>query len=408
MAGRSERDWQCDVATPRSYMATSGKRACVLRASWLASENGDRVATCDWKRIANKENAVDDRRIRCGIIGYGPVFNWGWMHARWMRAVPEMDVVAVCDSDPRCTAKAKTDLPEVDVYNDLSQVLRRDDIDLVAVVTPHNTHAPIAIECLKAGKHTVVEKPMCISIAEATEMIETAGRVGKTLAVFHNRRHDGNVRAIRETIQRGEIGDLFHVEVTACSYDVGPHDGPAGQPWRTSKERSGGAFYDWGSHAVDWVMSIIPSRMTQVTGLFHKFRRETSNEDQVRAIIRFENGCVAEVLYSRSAFLSKPYLWYILGSQGGIMDTGRDAIKGYCHELNGPSGGSFKVWNARGEHDIPYKESDWLTYYADLVEHLLRGAPVPVSGEDGRRVIAVLETAEASSRRGRSLDIPYG
>jgi len=351
---------------------------------------------------------VDDGRVRCGIIGYGPVFNWGWMHARWMRAVPEMDVVAICDRDPRCAAKAKSDFPEVDTYNDLSQMLRRDDIDLVAVVTPHNTHAAIALECLKADKHTVVEKPMCISIAEATEMIQAAGRASKTLAVFHNRRHDGNVRAIREIVKRGEIGDVFHIEVAACHYDVGPDHARSVDPWRASKEVSGGALYDWGAHAIDWILSMVPSRMSHVIGFFHKFLHETSNEDHARAVIRFENGCVAEILLSRVAFLGKPYLWYILGTQGAIMDMGHDAIKGYCHQLNGPSGGSFKVRNARGEQDVPYKDSDWTTYYTDLAEHLLRGAPVPVSGEDGRRVIAVLETAEASSKCGRVLDVPYG
>lgn len=350
---------------------------------------------------------MNEKKLGCAIIGYGPVFNWGWVHARWMKAVPEMEVIAVCDKNPECAAKAKKDFPEVYTYTDLHEMLRRDDIDLVAVATPHNTHSSIAIECLKAGKHTVVEKPMCITITEATQMIETAKSVGKTLAVYHNRRHDGNVRAIREVVESGEIGDVFHIEVTAMGYSSNSNYGQTDQPWRTSKEISGGALYDWGSHAVDWVLSMVPSKMTQVTGFFHKFRSEESNEDQARAIIRFENGCVAEILLSRLAFLGKPYLWYILGTKGTIMDTGQGAIEGYCRELNGPSGGSFKLRTAEGEEEVPYKESDWLTYYIDLAKHLLRGTPVPASGEDGRRAITVLETAEKSSKSGRSEDVPF-
>jgi predicted dehydrogenase len=148
--------------------------------------------------------------------------------------------------------------------------------------------------------------------------------------------------------------------------------------------------------------------MTQVTGFFHKLvHHESSNEDQTRAIIRFENGCVAETMQSRVAFLGRPYLWLVLGTKGAILDTGRDAIKGYCQELNGPSGGSLTLRTAEGSKTIPYKESDWATHYRDLADHLLRGAPVPVSGEDGRRVITVLETAEKSSKSGKSEEVPF-
>jgi predicted dehydrogenase len=88
-------------------------------------------------------------------------------------------------------------------------------------------------------------------------------------------------------------------------------------------------------------------------------------------------------------------------------DTGRDAIKGYVNDLVGPPGGSFKMMTSAGETEVRYKESDWLTYYVDMANHLLRGAPVPVSGEDGRRVITVLETAEKSAKSGRSEDVPF-
>lgn len=342
-----------------------------------------------------------NERIRCAVVGYGATFNFGWMHARWIQAVPDLKLVAICDQNPACAAKAKNDFPDVDADTDLRAMLGRDDVDMVSVVTPHNTHAPLVIECLNAGKHVVVDKPMCLHIAEATEMIETAKRANRTLAVFHNRRHDGNVRAIKEVIEQGLIGDVFHVELSACGY------GRPGDWWRSHKEISGGALYDWGSHAIDWVLHLIPSKMKQVTGFFHKLVwHDVSNEDQARAIILFENGAVADVTQSSIAYAGKP-LWRILGTKGAIVDTGRDAIKGYTSDLVGPPGGSFKMTRSEGETEVRYKESDWLTYYVNMANHLLRGAPVPVSGEDGRRVITVLETAEKSAKSGRSEDVPF-
>jgi len=344
---------------------------------------------------------MDNEKIRCAIIGYGTTYTWGWMHAKWIKGVEDLSLVAICDKNPTCAEKATEDFPDVDIYTDMREMLNRDDIDMVSVVTHHNTHAPIVVECLNAGKHVVVEKPMCIRVAEATEMIETAKKVDRTLAVFHNRRHDGNVRAIKEVIEQGKIGDVFHIELSACGY------GRPANWWRSQKEISGGALYDWGSHAIDWVLSMIPSKMAQVTGFFHKLVwHDFSNEDQARAIILFENGVVADIIQSSIAYVGKP-LWRILGTKGAIVDTGRDAIKGYIKDLIGPPGGSFKMVTSEGEMEVNYKESDWITYYVDIANHLRHSAPVPVSGEDGRRVITVLETAEKSAKSGHSEDVPY-
>jgi len=283
----------------------------------------------------------------------------------------------------------------------MHEMLARDDIDLVAVVTPHNTHAPIAIDCLNAGKHVVVDKPMSVTVAEADRMISAADNAKRTLAVFHNRRHDGNVRAIRNVIQSGAIGDVFHIELSECAYRSPPDE------WRSRKEISGGLFYDWGSHAIDWVLHVVPGKVVQVTGFWHKLVwRNVSNEDQVQAIIRFENGTIADITRSNIAYASKP-LWRILGTAGAITDTGADAIKGYIHELNGPPGGSFKMVTSEGEVAVKYMGSDWAAYYVELADHLKGRGPVPVSAHDGRRVIAIIEAAQRSAGTGRSESVAY-
>lgn len=343
--------------------------------------------------------------IGCAVIGYGPQHNFGWAHSAWIDATPELRLVAVCDLDPTRTAVARQEFPGIRTYNAVEDLWADDEIQLVSIVTPHFTHCPLALAAFEAGKHVVVEKAMCLSVAEATAMVEAGRRAGKMLAVHHNRRHDGNYRRIEEIIRSGRLGDVFHIELSAGGFS---------QPqlaWYTEKEKSGGGFFYWGPHAVDWVLNLVGRPVVSVDGYFHKLVwHGMSNEDQTRAVIRFDNGCVADILWSHIASVGKP-LWRILGTKGGILDTGRGGNVGYQLQISGPSGGSLTLatMDAQGRHEeqVPYVESDWQTYWQHVADHLLRGGPVPVSGEFGRRVIGVMETAEKSSEKRQTLALPY-
>jgi predicted dehydrogenase len=339
-------------------------------------------------------------------MGYGAAHIFGRAHGRWISSTPGMEWVAVCDKDSQRLEAAKNEFPHLKTYASVSDLLNKGDIDMVSIVTPHYTHAPIALECMAAGKHVVVDKALCISVAEATAMIQEGKKNNVMLAVFHNRRHDGNFRAIKDMVHNGRIGDIFHIELTAGGY------GRPNEWWYSKKSLSGGAFYYWGPHAIDWVLDLVRDKIRGVTGFYHKLVwKDFDIEDQTRAIILFENGAVADVTFSHIAVIGKP-LWRILGTKGAIVDTGDGAITGYQHELMGPPGGSFQMVTvekdgSRMEDKVPYKESDWLTYYVQIAEHLLHGGPVPVTGEDGRRVIGVFEAAERSAKSGRTEIVEY-
>ena len=339
--------------------------------------------------------------IRCAVIGYGAAHIFGRAHGRWIEATPGLEWVAVCDKDTQRLHAAKNEFPHLDTYANVADLLDKADVDMVSIVTPHYTHAPIALECISAGKHVVVDKAMCISVSEANSMIEAARENDVMLAVFHVRRHDGNFRAIKEAVRDGMIGDVFHIELSGEGY------GRPREWWYTKKELGGGAFYYWGPHAIDWVLDLVREKVRGVTGFYHKLVwKDFDIADQTRAIMLFDNGVVADVTSSHIAAVGKP-LWRILGTRGAIVDTGNGAIKGYLHNITGPSGGSFQMvtieeGQERKEATVPYKESDWLTYYIEIAQHLLQGGPVPVTDEDGRRTIAVLEAAERSAKSGKT------
>jgi scyllo-inositol 2-dehydrogenase (NADP+) len=330
--------------------------------------------------------------IRGAVIGYGPAFNMGKHHASQMQNTEGIECVAICDIDRARTKAAKKDFPDVNTYNSVRTMLKKEDFDLASVVLPHNLHAPVAIECLEAGKNVIVEKPMCISIAEGTEMINTAKENKVMLSVYHNRRWDRDFWTLKELVESGVIGKVFQVEMWGGGYGR-----PNPDWWRSNKKVSGGAMYDWGAHYLDWLLNIMPAKMVNVTGFFHPNRvwKDISNEDHVQAIIRFADDAVADVQMSNIAKVGKPR-WRVLGEKGAIVPGGRDHFKVYSVEKGWP-----------GEQEVEFKGRPGPGYYQNIVAHLKDGEELIVKPEEARRVIAVMELSEKSSRSHQAEPVPY-
>ena len=222
--------------------------------------------------------------LKAGIIGYGGAFGMGKIHAEQLAAAG-IPTAAVCDLDAGRLEQATVDFPEVRTYGQIEDLLKDPEVGLCVVILPHNLHAPVAIQCARAKKHVIVEKPMCITVAEAGAMIEAARQAGVMLSVYHNRRWDGDYLAIRDLLARDVIGDAFHLEAAMGGYHA-PRDW-----WRSHKEISGGAMHDWGAHVIDWILNLIPEKVAGVDGYFHKRHwHGMTNEDHAELIIRFEGG----------------------------------------------------------------------------------------------------------------------
>ena len=365
---------------------------------------GSTVAGKDVLRVS-----AGSDEIRCAVVGYGAAFNQGRSHARQISETPGLRLTAVCDMDPARAAAAQADFPGIQGYTDVQTMISAGVADLAAVVVPHRFHAPVALTCLRAGLHVVVEKPMALTIAECTAMIEAAREGRRMLTVYHNRRADGDFLTLYDlVVRRGLIGEVFHIE-----YYSGGYHRPGGA-WRADKAVSGGAFYDWGAHIVDWVLGLIRDGagdggravpMEAITGFFHKrLWHDVTNEDQVQGIIRFAGGRTADVQQSTISLGPKPR-WRILGTGGAILDRG-DRVRARGGE-RGACVVAVPVAGHAAQFQVPYGDRDPSSFYARVHAHLAGGASVPVTPESARRVIAVLELAERSSAAGQAERVPY-
>jgi predicted dehydrogenase len=187
--------------------------------------------------------------IRVAIVGCGRISD---LHERGYQRQEDARIVAVCDTQGK-RARQKARAWGVDrVYTDYQRLLADPEIDLVELLVPHHLHAEMTVAACKAGKHVSVQKPMALSVAEADQMIEAAGRAGVVLRVYENFVfYPPHVRA-REMIEAGEIGEpqMIRLHVGTGKSETAWKVPLSAWLWRFNEGKCGGGplIFDHGYH----------------------------------------------------------------------------------------------------------------------------------------------------------------
>ncbi|TQJ31172.1 putative dehydrogenase [Microbacterium sp. SLBN-146] len=221
-----------------------------------------------------------DRPLRVAMIGHGfmgAAHSQGWRVAPRFFELPrpvEMSVVTGRDADKVAACARKWGWDES--ATDWREVVQRDDIDVVDIVTPGDTHAEIAIAALDAGKHVLCEKPLANTVEEAEAMTAAAERAAtrgvRSMVGFTYRRVPATTLA-RDLIAEGRIGEVRQVRAEYLQDWL--MDANAPLTWRMKKEHAGsGALGDIGAHAVDLTEYITGQRVTSVSGIIETIVKE--------------------------------------------------------------------------------------------------------------------------------------
>lgn len=328
------------------------------------------------------------KQIKVGTIGYGGAFNMGKHHLNDMAKNKGFVPTAVCDLDPKRTEVATADFPGIQTYNDVDKMLRESDVELLAIILPHNVHAKVAIQCMKAGRHVIVEKPFAVTVKECDDMIATAKRKNVVCSTYHNRHWDSNILTIMKHLPK--IGRPFRWESYAGHY------GEPGTWWRSFKDVSGGIIYDWGAHFCEWMLQVMNYEMQEISGYQVKeVWKKVTNEDELEAVVRFNGNAVASHTASTISIAGKEQI-RILGTKGAIM-----ASHGNCDVYLKDKNGQTTKTSVRME---PARNSD---YYKNVHDHLFHGKKLIISPEWARRVIQVLDFAGQSARKGTVVKAKY-
>ncbi len=327
--------------------------------------------------------------FRGAVIGIGGIGKW---HAAMQRDTKRVNVVALCDPNEATREWATKDFPEAAFYTSATAMLAREKLDLVSVVTPHDQHAPLAIEAMNRGVNVVVEKPMATTYEDAAAMAAAATRTGCFVTVFHNRRLDPWFLAAKKAIDEGLLGRIIEINI-AVNY------GPTAATWRGFMKAGGGLQFDWGAHLVDYSLQWMGNDVRAVAGFGYRTPGKPVEEVEDHAVthIYFKSGAVAH-LTSRGKAFCDPQRFHIVGEKGTLTD-----------DWNWGDNGFVRVWTTVGGHraevQVPYVKMPTQAFYDNVAAHLADKTPLLVSADSAARVINVLCAARQSAAQG-SMPLP--
>jgi UDP-N-acetylglucosamine 3-dehydrogenase len=277
------------------------------------------------------------------------------------------------------------------VANDYRQLLRNPEVEAVVVTTPNDSHAAIACDAAKAGKHILVEKPMALDTHSAEAMVRAADAAGVTLMVAQSRRFSD---AVRELVRRlPEIGEVFRIHVTFfVSFVAPPTDW-----WRSADQAGGLVILLQGSHSLDSIYWWFGQTPTRIFATATRRNPAWEGEDEADILCSYPNGAVASVHLSLST--DPPvHEALVVGAKGQFRLVERPAgipfENTYRLEMNGQV--------LMDGLQAPSLYTNQLREFADAVRE---GRAPLASGRDVLSVMRMLDAARASVQSGAPVSL---
>lgn len=340
--------------------------------------------------------------IRVALIGYGYVGKT--FHAPLIKSVPGLQLTVVSSRQPD---KVQSDFPGVLVLSSPEEAVSHPDVDLVVIASPNDSHVPLSVAALQAGKHLVVDKPFTITLAEAREIVALAEKKQRLLSVFQNRRWDTEFLGAKAILASGRLGEVLHFESHIDRYRP-----LVRKRWREQEGPGAGLWYDLGPHLADEAMQLfgLPQRI-QATLLPQRSGAEVDDWFHVQ----FDYGRLRVILHaSNVAAGAVPHL-AIHGTLGSWLKYSADVQEGQLRNGMSPGDAGWGVDPRPGVFyngvdgiaaEVPLPQGDQRQYYSGIRDALRNQGPNPVPPSQAIAVMAVLEAALESSAKGQWVSLP--
>ncbi|UCG12655.1 MAG: Gfo/Idh/MocA family oxidoreductase [Deltaproteobacteria bacterium] len=344
-------------------------------------------------------------KVKVGIIGSQFEAD---IHAASFQIMPEeAEVVAVASPTPGHPEELAKRYGIPRVFHDYREMLKEKDIEMVTITSPNHLHAQMTIDIANAGKHVVCEKPLCMTLEEADEMVETCKKQGVLFMYAEELYFTPKYVKAKEMADQGAFGKIYMVKQSEKHF--GPH-----APWFWDVDLAGGGvFMDMGCHGIAfcyWFLDRSPIKSVTCQMGTYVHGDITKGEDNTICILEFENGAVAliEDSWARRGGMDDRIEVYGDGGvtyanlhMGNALPTFSEYGYGYAVE-KAPStkGWTYPVFEELWNYGFPQE----MAHFARCV----RGKEEPIAtGEDGRVVQEVLYAGYESARTGRKVELPF-
>ncbi|HEY4107941.1 Gfo/Idh/MocA family oxidoreductase [Puia sp.] len=343
--------------------------------------------------------------IKTAICSFG--MSGRVFHAPFLHVNPHFEFYSVWEREKNL---AKAIYPDVKVVRTFDDLLADAAVELVIVNTPNYTHYDYAKQALLAGKHVIVEKPFAITETEGLDLIALAKKQGKKISSYQSRRFDSDYRTVKRIIDSGVLGKLVEAEFHYDRYT------PALSP-KVHKETPGpgrGLLYDLGSHMIDQALQLFGDPDAIFADIF--IIRDNSKVDDYMEVLLFYPGFRCRI---KSSYLVREPIpsYNINGHLGTFLKNRTDVQERRLLAGDMPVGDDWGVEPTSEQgllhttidgkevrERVPTERGNYMDYFDGIYEAIRNNAPLPVTGEEGTRIIRVIEKAYESVRTKQIID----
>jgi scyllo-inositol 2-dehydrogenase (NADP+) len=225
--------------------------------------------------------------IRIALVGLGKM---GLSHAAILKAHPEIEVVAVCDSFGILLSGLNKYMG-FKTYRDYGELLEKEKLDAILIATPSRFHGQMVRQALEKNPHVFCEKPFCLDVAEGHELATLAKQKGLVNQVGYHYRFLSTFAEAKRLLVSKLIGKVHHLRAEAYGPVVLR---PAGLTWRSSQVEGGGCLYDYACHAIDLV-NFLHGSPARVEGTILNKIFSKDVDDEVYTTFRFPGGATGQL-----------------------------------------------------------------------------------------------------------------
>ena len=342
--------------------------------------------------------------VRCAVIGLG----MGATHIKGYQETPEAKLVALVDAHPKRLEKHADTVGKENCFADYKEMLKKVKPDLVSIALPNFLHAPVSIDCLKAGAHVLCEKPMALNVAQARKMIDVAAKARRKLAINLSYRFTPPARALKDLANDGFLGKPYHAMTCWTRRDGFPGFGS----WFGQKKLSGGGpLIDLGVHRIDMAMWLMGNPQVEtVSGTAHHHigvpRAKASNktfdvEDLAAGFIRFKGGAslLFEISWGNHQRDNERMVTTVIGTKGTLVHRNEGGGYNFIGEYFSNSG------NHKLNGTIAAADSSIRSAYGSMVDAIIKNTRPLADAEDGLRVQQVLDGLYKSAQIGKEVRV---